>query len=85
METLGRIANVAGGGPAATACLRRGNIAASLGGVQVNDAVDFYRRLWSMGEAGVEIRLQVERSTVMRDVTVKSGDRYKYLRLDSSL
>jgi serine protease Do len=86
-ESLGRVvvAGTADGAPAATAGVRRGDIIAGINGMPVHDAAEFYRTLWAAGEAGVEVRLQVERLTLIREITVTSGDRYKYLRQGSSL
>jgi len=86
LEELGRvtIANVADGGPAAAAGLLRGDIVAAINGQPVTEIAELYRKLWGMGNAGIEVRLQVERATVMREFTVKTADRYKFLRLDNS-
>lgn len=87
VEALGRLTviNVTAGGPAAEAGLRRGDIIATIAGQPVSDAAQLYRILWALGDAGVDVPLQIERTTVMREIRVKSSDRYKFLRLDSSL
>ena len=51
-------------------------------GVQVHGLMDFYRALWARGQAGVEVRLDVLQGMAVRPVVIKSGDRYRYLRLN---
>jgi hypothetical protein len=41
---------------------------------------DFYRKVWALGNAGVEITLSILRGTEIRDITLRSGDRYKFLQ-----
>ena len=46
---------------------------------------DFYRKLWAQGSAGVEVRLKVQRAAAAHDITIKSEDRYDWLRLRRTL
>ena len=41
---------------------------------------DFYNRLWSRGEAGVEVSLDVLREGRVEKIPIKSIDRDKYYR-----
>ncbi len=50
----------------------------------VDGLADFYRKLWAQGSAGVEVRLTVTRDAATRDITIKSQDRYSWLRLDKT-
>jgi hypothetical protein len=50
----------------------------------VRNVADFYRKLWSKGDAGVAIGLEVVASTGTRQVTVTSGDRRRYMRTGQS-
>lgn len=86
-EARGRliIANVQPGSPAERAGLRRGDVVRSVGGTKVDSLADFYSNLWAAGPSGTTITLGIDRGGERVDVTVRSGDRYKYLRLDSSL
>ncbi len=43
---------------------------------------DFYRKLWALGDAGIDVRLTVLRGADLLDITVHSGDRYRWLRLN---
>jgi len=86
-ESRGRliIANVQPGSPAEKAGLRRGDVVRSVGSTEVDSLADFYSNLWAAGPSGTTITLGIDRGGERVDVTVRSGDRYKYLRLDSSL
>jgi S1-C subfamily serine protease len=66
--------------PAEHASLRTGDIIVGLGGEPIKGQADFYTRIWSHGEAGVEIPLDVLRGGRVEPVTVKSVDREQYLR-----
>ena len=86
-EARGRlvIASVQPGSPAESAGLRRGDVVRSVGGIDVDSLAEFYSNLWKAGPSGTTITLGVDRGGERVDVAVRSGDRYKYLRLDSSL
>lgn len=86
-ESRGRllIANVQPGSPGEQAGLRRGDVVRSVGDIEVDTLADFYSKLWAAGPSGTIITLGIDRRGERVDVPVRSGDRYKYLRLDSSL
>jgi len=86
-ETRGRltIVNVQPGSPGEKAGLRRGDVVRSIGSTEVDSLADFYSNLWATGPSGTTITLGIDRGGERVDVSVQSGDRYKYLRLDSSL
>jgi S1-C subfamily serine protease len=79
------IAYVSPDSPAEKAGLRRGDIIRDVGGTEVEEVADFYRKLWAAGPSGAPVRLGIERDGVPEDVTVHSTDRYKYLKLDPTL
>jgi S1-C subfamily serine protease len=70
--------------PAQRAGLTRGSIVTAVAGEKVSDLADFYRRLWAQGAAGVEVPLTVEEHGASREVTVKTMNRYDYLKLDTT-
>jgi serine protease Do len=70
--------------PAQRAGLARGSAVTAVAGEKVGDLVGFYRRLWAQGAAGVEVPLTVEEHGVSREVTVKTMNRYDYLKLDTT-
>ena len=68
--------------PAASAGITPDDVILGIDGVQVHGLMDFYRALWARGQAGVEVRLDVLQGMAVRPVAIKSGDRYRYLRLN---
>jgi S1-C subfamily serine protease len=77
-----RVLQIAEGGPAEKAGLHRGDLITGVAGSAVNDLADFYRRVWALGSAGVAVPLDIEGSAGQRQITVRSLDRYQWLRLD---
>jgi S1-C subfamily serine protease len=77
MEERGRLVviRVADGGPAEQAGIEAGDIVLAVSGRKVQDLADFYRRLWSSGEPGVEVTLKVLKGAEVVDVKVRSIDR----------
>jgi S1-C subfamily serine protease len=69
-------------GPAANAGLAPDDVILGIDGVQVHGLMDFYRTLWNRGAAGVEVPLDMLQGMEVRRVAIKSGDRYRYLRLN---
>jgi S1-C subfamily serine protease len=86
VEHMGQLAfgGIADGGPADRAGLNRGDILQALNGEALEDVADFYKKLWASGPAGVAVKLRLERDGDGFEVTVRSGDRGTYHKLDSS-
>ena len=84
VENLGRIAiaRVAPDGPAYKAGVQPGDIVVRVAGKDVATLSELYRNVWNMGAAGADVPLTVMREGSLHDITVKSGNRYDYLRLD---
>jgi S1-C subfamily serine protease len=74
------IVGIAPKGPAARAELKTGDVVLSVAGEDVTTLAQFYRKVWSLGEAGVEVPLTLYREGVTFDVAVNSSDRAKFLR-----
>jgi S1-C subfamily serine protease len=68
------------GAPAARAGLKRGDLLIGVGGRPINGMADFYRKMWSTGEAGVTVPIQVLDGVTVREVPVKSIDRYDWYK-----
>jgi S1-C subfamily serine protease len=77
------IAGLAGRGPAERADLHTGDIVLAVGGAQVHDLAGLFRRVWSLGHAGVEVPLMVYRDGRTFEVRVTSSDRGRFLKAPS--
>ena len=77
------IARVSNGGPARRANLRTGDIVLAVADREVSDLAAFFRRVWSLGKAGVEVPLTVYRDGRTFEVRVESSDRGKFLKAPS--
>lgn len=79
------VVRVAKGGPAEKAGIRAGDIIMGVGGHKVYGMADFLRKVWAVGEAGVEVPIDVlplsQGETQIRPVKVRSLDRYDWLKL----
>ena len=74
------IVGVAGRGPAARAELKAGDVILGVDGDKITSQNQFYRKLWSLGPAGVDVPLTVHHEGVTFDVTLSSTDRAKLLK-----
>jgi S1-C subfamily serine protease len=74
------IVGIAPKGPAARAELKTGDVVVSVAGERVSSLAAFYRKVWSLGQAGVAVPLTLYREGVTFDVAVNSSDRAKFLR-----
>jgi len=85
-EIQGRVhvTRVAEGGPAQKAGVRAGAIILKVDDKEVTDMTDFLRRVRTKGSAGITIKLTVLDGTSIRDITITSADRTKWLRLNPS-
>lgn len=81
-ELRGRlfISRLSPDGPAERAGLRTDDILLAVAGQEVRTLADFYTKLWSRGQAGVEVPLKVLRGTEVRDIKVRSIDRNQYFK-----
>jgi len=82
-ETRGRVfvIRLSSDGPAEKAGLKVGDIVLTVDKKPVEGLSDFYRKVWALGQAGVEVPLGVLQGNEIRHLTIRSGDRYRYLRL----
>jgi S1-C subfamily serine protease len=74
------IVGLAGRGPAQKANLRTGDVVLAVGGTQVSELAGLFRKIWSLGNAGVEVPLLVYRDGRTFEVKVSSGDRNRFLK-----
>lgn len=69
------------GGPAERAGLRPNDLILKVNGKAVDGLSDFYRKVWALGNAGVEVTLSILRGTDILNLTLRTSDRYKFLQL----
>ncbi len=74
------VARVSTGGPARRANLRTGDVVLAVAGTRVDDLAGFFRRVWSLGKAGVEVPLTIYREGRTFEARVTSGDRNRFLK-----
>ena len=85
-EVRGRlfVSRVSPGGPAAAAGVMPGDIVISVKQEPVRGMADFYRKVWALGDSGVDVPLTLLKGDGLAEVGVTSGDRYDYLKLKPS-
>lgn len=74
------IVGVAPKGPAARAELKTGDVVLEVAGETVSSLTQFYRKVWDLGPAGVEVPLTLYRDGVTFEVGVNSSERGKFLK-----
>jgi S1-C subfamily serine protease len=62
-------------GPAARAELKPNDVILAVNGEPLKSQIDFYRKLWALGPAGVDVTLTLHRDGDTFDVTITSIDR----------
>jgi len=67
-------------GPAARAEIKAGDVILAVKGEKVSTLAAFYRKVWALGNAGVEVPLTLYRDGVSFDVRVNSSERAKFLK-----
>ena len=74
------VIGISGDGPAARAELKAGDVILAVKGEKVTSQAGFYRKLWGLGAAGVDVPLTVHHEGVTFDVTLASTDRTRLLK-----
>jgi S1-C subfamily serine protease len=67
-------------GPARKADLRTGDVVLAVGGNEVSDLAGLFRRIWSLGQAGVEVPMTIYRDGRTIELKVPSADRRGFLK-----
>src|SRR4030042_716318 len=82
-EAQGRVFITRGppGGPGEKGGLKPGDLVLAVKGREVNGLTDFYRKVWALGNAGGEIPLAILQGIQIREITIRSSDRYQFLML----
>jgi S1-C subfamily serine protease len=74
------VVGIAPKGPAARAEIKTGDVVVAVKGDRVSTLAGFYRKVWALGRAGVEVPLTLYREGITFDVRVNSSDRAKFLK-----
>lgn len=82
-EALGHllVAGCHDDGPADHAGIVPGDLILSIDGAPVEILSDMYRKIWSLGRAGVEVPITIQRGPQLHEVVVHSSDRRSFLKL----
>jgi S1-C subfamily serine protease len=78
-ETL-IVASLADNGPAEQAGVRQGDKILTVNDEEIPDLAGLWRRVWSSGSAGAEVRLRLERDGSPKRISVRSADRASFLK-----
>ena len=81
-EMRGRlfVTRVSPEGPADKAGLQSGDILIGVGNEEVSSLAEFYRKVWALGAAGVDVPLRVLQGVQLKELTLRSIDRIDYFR-----
>jgi S1-C subfamily serine protease len=74
------VIGIADNGPAARAELKAGDVILAIKGEKIENQSSFYRKLWALGSAGVDVPLTVHHEGVTFDVVLASTDRARLLK-----
>ncbi|MCS6779168.1 MAG: S1C family serine protease [Geminicoccaceae bacterium] len=74
------VSGVAPGSPAERGGIQRGDLVVAVAGRAVVDLADLWRKIWGLGEAGVEVPLLLVRNGRRLDRTLRSIDREQMMR-----
>ncbi len=79
-ELYGRLVveRVVSGSPSEKAEIKAGDIILAVNNQDVHGMADFYRKVWALGKAGVDVPLRILQGIQIRDIVVHSTDRNKY-------
>jgi len=72
-------------GPAEHAGIKSGDVILAVQGEAVSTLEAFYKKLWSVGQAGTAVALKVLQGDEVRDIRVQSINRSDYIRTKPSL
>ncbi len=74
------VIGISNDGPAARAELKAGDVILAVKGERISSQAAFYRKLWALGNAGVDVPLTVHHEGVTFDVVLASTDRTRLLK-----
>ena len=74
------VTRVSPDGPADQAGIKTGDIVLGVGAESVKNHEEFYRKIWRQGAAGTDIPLKVLQGADVRELSIRSIDRFQYFR-----
>jgi S1-C subfamily serine protease len=74
------VGSVSDNGPAERAGVLVGDRVLAVNGEDIGDLAGLWRRVWASGSAGAEVKLRILRDTGPVTISVRSGDRAKFLK-----
>ena len=74
------VEHVRSGGPFEKAGIKSGDIILAVNNHPVQGMADFYRKVWAIGEAGVNVPLSILQGAQTRDIVVQSTTRNQFQR-----
>jgi S1-C subfamily serine protease len=77
------IVGMAEDGPAQRANLKTGDLVISVAGTEASDLAGFFRSIWALGDAGVEVPMLIYRDGKTLELRIKSSDRGRFLKRPS--
>jgi S1-C subfamily serine protease len=80
MEDKVVVVGLATRGPAQAADIRTGDVILAVDGREVSELAGMFRKVWSLGNSGVDVPLLIYRDGRTFEVTIKSSDRTKFLK-----
>jgi S1-C subfamily serine protease len=68
-------------GPAAKAGIKAGDVVVAVNQKPVKGLAQFFRQVWASGPAGVKVKLSILQETQVREISVSTADRYRFLKV----
>jgi S1-C subfamily serine protease len=68
-------------GPAQRAGLRTGDVVTAVAGHEIATLAGLFRRIWSLGNAGVDVPMQIERNGRSIEQKIASSDRSRFFKV----
>jgi S1-C subfamily serine protease len=69
-------------GPSEKAGVKRSDVIVKVKDQPVKGLADFYRKIWDIGNAGVDVPVTVLQDTQLVEITIKSDDRRRHFRFN---
>jgi len=74
------VTRVSPDGPADKAGIRNGDVVVGVGADPVKSHEELYRKVWGLGAAGIDVPLRILQGVEVRELKLRSIDRFRYFR-----